>query len=83
MPAFPITSHDPAPRGIPHQIFPISIVALRAEACDGKSVVISLATKYSSVERVFSVPLECFHDLIVDLRRLNALTDTIETPISQ
>ncbi|MGA9202045.1 MAG: hypothetical protein WBZ67_16280, partial [Pseudolabrys sp.] len=54
---------------------PVGIVALRAEACDGKSVIISLTTKYSSAERVYSVPLECFHDLVVDLRRLNASSD--------
>jgi hypothetical protein len=31
-----------------------------------------LRTKYSSAERKYSVPIECFHDLIVDLQRLNA-----------
>ena len=53
---------------------PISIVALRAEArsADGKSVVISLRTKYSSAERKYAVPLECFQELIADLQRLNA-----------
>jgi len=51
---------------------------LRAEAFspDDKTVVVSLTTKYSSVERTYSVPLECFHDLVDDLQRLNALTDT-------
>lgn len=55
--------------------FPISVVALRAEAYsfDDKSVIISVTTKYCSVERTYSVPLECFHDVVVDLRRLNAL----------
>jgi hypothetical protein len=75
MAALPTTSHNPRPRGIAHPVLPVSVVALRAEACDGKSVIISLATKYSSAERVYSVPLECFHDLTVDLRRLNALSD--------
>jgi hypothetical protein len=64
------------------------ITALRADAYspDGKNVIISLATKYSNAERKYSVPFECFHDLIVDLRRLNALTDTttsIETSIQR
>jgi hypothetical protein len=52
---------------------PVSVIALRADAysTDG-NVVISLRTKYSSAERKYSVPIECFHDLIVDLQRLNA-----------
>ena len=51
----------------------VSVIALRADAYspDG-NVVISLRTKYSSAERKYSVPIECFHDLIVDLQRLNA-----------
>ena len=63
---------------------PISITALRAEffRSDGKSIIISLASKYSDAERSYSVPLECFHDLLVDLRRLNPLSDiAIETSI--
>jgi hypothetical protein len=56
---------------------PVSIVALRAECCssDG-NLVISLRTKFSSAERKYSVPLECFLDLIVDLQRLNASKTT-------
>jgi hypothetical protein len=56
---------------------PVSIVALRADAysSDGKNVIISLKTKFSTAERKYSVPLECFYDLIVDLQRLNASTD--------
>ncbi|HEX9545058.1 MAG TPA: hypothetical protein VF955_07725 [Pyrinomonadaceae bacterium] len=52
---------------------PVSVVALRADAYspDG-NVVISLRTKFSSAERTYSIPLECFRDLIVDLQRLNA-----------
>ena len=52
---------------------PVSVIALRADAysSDG-NVVISLRTKFSSAERKYSVPIECFHDLIVDLQRLNA-----------
>ena len=52
---------------------PVSVIALRADTYspDG-NVVISLRTKFSSAERKYSVPIECFHDLIVDLQRLNA-----------
>jgi hypothetical protein len=58
------------------EMLPISVVALRAESYspDGDSVVISLQTKFSNAERKYLVPLECFHDLIVDLQRLNAAT---------
>ena len=51
----------------------LSVIALRAEtyAADG-NIVISLRTKYSAAERKFSVPVECFKDLIIDLKRLNA-----------
>jgi hypothetical protein len=53
---------------------PISVTALRAEdySPDAKNVIISLATKYSNVERKYSVPIECLYDLITDLKRLNA-----------
>ena len=63
---------------VPNLAIPISVVALRAEAYspDHKAVVISLKTKCSSAERAYSVPLECFDDLVVDLQRLNALTET-------
>ena len=64
---------------------PVSLTAFRAEdyTPDGKNVIISLTTKYSAAERKYSVPVECFHDLIVDLQRLNAAatTTSIETPI--
>ena len=64
---------------------PISVIALRADdySPDGKNVIISLTTKYSSAERKFSVPIECFYDLIVDLQRLNAATGatSIETSL--
>jgi hypothetical protein len=55
---------------------PVSVVALRAEShsAEGDNIVISLRTKYSSAERKYSVPVECFRDLIVDLRRLNTST---------
>ena len=65
---------------------PISVIALRADdyTLDGKDVIISLTTKYSAAERKYSVPVECFHDLIVDLRRLNAAaaaTMSVDAPI--
>jgi hypothetical protein len=64
---------------------PVSVIAFRAEdySPDGKNVIISLTTKYSIVDRKFSVPLECFHDLILDLQRLNtaASATSIEAPI--
>lgn len=52
---------------------PISVSALRADdySPDGKNVVISLTTSFSTAERKYSVPIECFADFIVDLRRLN------------
>ena len=54
--------------------FLVNVVALKAEgySADGNSVVISLRTKFSSTEQRYSVPIECFHALIVDLQRLNA-----------
>jgi hypothetical protein len=60
---------------------PVSIIALRADAysADGKNVIISLKTKFSTAERKYSVPLECFYDFIVDLQRLNASKEA--TPI--
>jgi hypothetical protein len=59
---------------------PIAVVAFRAESYspDGKNLVISLRTKYSSAERKYSVPLECLRDLLVDLQRLQA--SNIEHP---
>jgi len=67
------------------KIIPVSVVAFRAEdySPDGKNVIISLTTKYSIADRKFSVPIECFHDLILDLQRLNAAASatSIEAPI--
>ena len=57
---------------------PLSVEALRAEsysAADG-SIVISLRAKYSTAERMYSVPVECLQDLIVDLRRLSLAAPT-------
>jgi hypothetical protein len=55
------------------QISPVSVVASRVERYSSNGdIIISLRTKYSMAERKYSVPAECFHDVIVDLRRLNA-----------
>ena len=53
---------------------PVRVVSLRAEAysADEKFVIITLTTKYSTAERTYSVPLECFDDLVMDLQRLHA-----------
>ena len=53
---------------------PIGITALRAVGVseDGTSIILSLTVKYSRAERTYTVPIDCFEDLIVDLRRLNA-----------
>jgi hypothetical protein len=70
---------------IQDKTIPISVIALRADdySPDGKNVIISLTTKYSTAERKYSVPVECFHDFIVDLQRLNAAASatSIENPI--
>lgn len=60
---------------------PISVSALRADdySPDGKNVIISLMTSFSTAERKYSVPIECFADFIVDLRRLNSAASA--TPI--
>jgi len=51
----------------------VSVVAVRAESYSAAddSIVISLRTKYSTAERIYSVPVECLQDLIIDLRRLS------------
>jgi len=53
---------------------PLRIVALRAEsyAPEDGAVVISLRAKYATAKRKYLVPLECLHDLVLDLQRLNA-----------
>ena len=53
---------------------PITVVAFRAESYspDGKNLIISLRTKYSSAEWKYSVPVECLKDLLIDLQRLQA-----------
>jgi hypothetical protein len=54
------------------QDLPVSVTELRAESYseDGDNIVISLRTEYSTNERKYSIPVECFRDLIIDLRRL-------------
>jgi hypothetical protein len=66
------------------QVVPISILALQAEdySPDDKNVIISLVTKYSAMERKYSVPIECFFDFITDMKRLNALKAATPTAIS-
>ena len=51
----------------------VAVAALRAVGLspDGKAITLCLSTRYSTAERLYSVPVECFYDLIVDLRRLN------------
>ena len=51
-----------------------AVDALRAVgvSADGREITISVRTRYSAAERLYSVPIECFYDLIVDLRRLNS-----------
>jgi hypothetical protein len=70
---------------IQDKTIPVSVIALRADdySPDGKNVIVSLTTKFSTAERKYSVPVECFHDFIVDLQRLNAAASatSIETPI--
>jgi len=60
------------------QKLPLSVTALRAESysADGDNIVISLRTKFSSNERKYSIPVECFRDLIIDLQRLNVAPPT-------
>ena len=60
------------------QRLPVSVLALRAEnySAEDDSIVISLRTKYSTAERIYSVPVECLQDLIVDLRRLSLSAPT-------
>jgi hypothetical protein len=51
---------------------PISVIDIRAHeySADGRAIMISLATKYSAERRTYSVPVECLHTLIADLRTL-------------
>ena len=51
----------------------MSVTELRAESysVDSDNIVITLRTKYSTNERKYSIPVECFRDLIIDLQRLH------------
>jgi hypothetical protein len=53
---------------------PVGVVALRAVglSADRQNVILALTVKYSRAERAYSVPIECFEDLVIDLKRLNA-----------
>jgi hypothetical protein len=63
---------------------PISVIALRAVefSADGKDIIISLTTKYSAAERLYSVPIESLSDFVVDLRRLNVTANADTKEIS-
>ena len=67
-----------------HKKLPISVTALRANdySPDGKNIIMSVTTKYSNVDRKYSIPLECFYDFIVDLHRLNANADRHKVEVS-
>jgi len=53
----------------------VHVVGLRAEAYSAEGeVIVSLQTKLSTAERKYSIPVECFRDLIVDLQRLSLST---------
>jgi len=56
----------------------LSVTALRAESYSAHSgnIVISLRTKYSANAQKYSIPVECFRDLISDLQRLDIATTT-------
>jgi len=60
----------------------VRVVGLRAEAYSAEGdVIVSLQTKLSTAQRKYSIPVECFRDLIVDLQRLSlsALVARAET----
>ena len=53
---------------------PVGVVAVRAVGLspDRQNVILAITVKYSRAERAYSVPIECFEDLVIDLKRLNA-----------
>jgi hypothetical protein len=53
------------------KILPVIVVALSFSE-DGANIVVSLKTKYSGIELKYSVPVECFRDLLIDVQRLEA-----------
>jgi hypothetical protein len=53
----------------------VRVTGLRAEAYSAEGeVIVSLQTRLSTAERKYSIPVECFRDLIVDLQRLSLTT---------
>jgi hypothetical protein len=46
---------------------PITVTTLRVQdySSDGKNIIISLKVKYADTERRYSVPVECFYDVVV------------------
>jgi hypothetical protein len=53
----------------------VRVVGLRAEAYSAEGdVIVSLQTRLSATERKYSIPVECFRDLIADLQRLSLST---------
>ena len=63
---------------------PISVNALLAEgySADGNNIIISLTVKFLGKKRQYSVPVNCFYDLIASLQRLNATNGTEYTSTS-
>jgi hypothetical protein len=63
----------------------ISVVAFRAErySRDGKNVLVSFLTKFSSAERKYLVPMECLRDFIIDLQRLHVSPENPSEPSSE
>jgi hypothetical protein len=60
---------------------PIGAIDFRADSYspDGKTIIVSLATKYSAERRTYSVPVQCLYDFVADLKKLKSTTAT--TPI--
>src|SRR5262249_19445560 len=55
----------------------VRVVGLRAEAYSAEGeVIVSLQTQFSRAESKYSIPVECFRDLIADLQRLSLSTVT-------
>ena len=58
---------------------PIDAIDIRAHeySPDGKSIVISLATKYAAERRTYSVPVESLYELLSDLQKLERPSDHV------
>jgi hypothetical protein len=65
-----------------NKILPIDVVDFRADTYspDGKSVVISLTTKYSAERRIYSLPVPCLYAFIADLQKLQSAHASQPTP---